>query len=193
MICLTKLFQQKRRRIGYILAFSTPTISKRDSSDFFHIFCSFNAVAADLRQKSSIFAPDLKQMRMFRRNIISKLEAWKQDKKHKKSPARNRVGDVCVIKLTLCQLQRADALSYLLNGTIENAFLLCIERVNITTNLWAVETLREPCCTFAEVFLCDHCLSRNGAWTQKHSWYGCWHEWQFRFLVQRLTWQLLVP
>ena len=34
MICLTKLFQQKRRRIGYILAFSAPTISKRDSSDF---------------------------------------------------------------------------------------------------------------------------------------------------------------
>ena len=33
MICLTKLFQQKRRRIGYILAFSDPTISKRDSSD----------------------------------------------------------------------------------------------------------------------------------------------------------------
>ena len=32
MICLTKLFQQKRRRIGYILAFSDPTISKRDSS-----------------------------------------------------------------------------------------------------------------------------------------------------------------
>ena len=32
MICLTKLFQQKRRRIGYILAFSAPTISKRDSS-----------------------------------------------------------------------------------------------------------------------------------------------------------------
>ena len=154
---------------------------------------NFNAVAADLRQKRPVFAPDLKQMRMFRRNIISKLEAWKQDKKHKKSPARNRVGDVCVIKLTLCQLQRADALSYLLNGTIDNAFLLCIERVNITTNLWAVETLREPCCTFAEVFLCDHCLSRNGAWTQKHSWYGCWHEWQFRFLVQRLTWQLLVP
>ena len=56
-------------------------------------------------------------------------------KKHKKSPARNRVGDVCVIKLTLCQLQRADALSYFLNGTIENAFLLCIERVNMTTNL----------------------------------------------------------
>ena len=53
----------------------------------------------------------------------------------KKSPARNRVGDVCVIKLTLCQLQRADALPYLLNGTIENAFLLCIERVNMTTNL----------------------------------------------------------
>ena len=72
---------------------------------------------------------------MFRRNIISKLKAWKQDKKHKKSPARNRVGDVCVIKLTLCQLQRADALAYLLNGTIENAFLLCIERVNMTTNL----------------------------------------------------------
>lgn len=72
---------------------------------------------------------------MFRRNIISKLEAWKQDKKHKKSPARNRVGDVCVIKLTLCQLQRADALAYLLNGTIENAFLLCIERINMTTNL----------------------------------------------------------
>lgn len=44
---------------------------------------NFNAVAADLRQKSSIFAPDLKQMHMFRRNIISKLEAWKQDKKHK--------------------------------------------------------------------------------------------------------------
>ena len=36
-----------------------------------------------MRQKSSIFAPDLKQMHMFRRNIISKLEAWKQDKKHK--------------------------------------------------------------------------------------------------------------
>ena len=119
------------------------------------IYTNFNGVAPDLRQKSSIFAPDLKQMRMFRRNIISKLEAWKQDKKHKKSPARNRVGDVCVIKLTLCQLQRADALSYLLNGTIENAFLLCIERVNMTTNLWAVETLREPCSTFAEVFLCD--------------------------------------
>ena len=33
MICLTKLFQQKRRRIGYILAFSDPTISKRDSSE----------------------------------------------------------------------------------------------------------------------------------------------------------------
>ena len=29
---LTKLFQQKRRRIGYILAFSDPMISKRDSS-----------------------------------------------------------------------------------------------------------------------------------------------------------------
>lgn len=36
-----------------------------------------------MRQKSGNFAPDLKQMRMFRRNIISKLEAWKQDKKHK--------------------------------------------------------------------------------------------------------------
>ena len=36
MICLTKLFQQKRRRIGYILAFSDPTISKRDSSDSKH-------------------------------------------------------------------------------------------------------------------------------------------------------------
>ena len=103
-------------------------------------------VAPDLRQTLTLlplicdkndlfFATDLQQMRMFRRNIISKLEAWKQDKKHKKSPARNRVGDVCVIKLTLCQLQRADALSYLLNGTIENAFLLCIERVNMTTNL----------------------------------------------------------
>ena len=34
MNCLTKLFQQKRRRIGYILAFSGPMISKRDSSDF---------------------------------------------------------------------------------------------------------------------------------------------------------------
>ena len=34
MICLTKLFQQKRRRIGYILAFSGPMISKRDSSEF---------------------------------------------------------------------------------------------------------------------------------------------------------------
>ena len=33
MNCLTKLFQQKRRRIGYILAFSDPMISKRDSSD----------------------------------------------------------------------------------------------------------------------------------------------------------------
>ena len=33
MNCLTKLFQQKRRRIGYILAFSGPMISKRDSSD----------------------------------------------------------------------------------------------------------------------------------------------------------------
>ena len=32
MNCLTKLFQQKRRRIGYILAFSGPMISKRDSS-----------------------------------------------------------------------------------------------------------------------------------------------------------------
>ena len=30
---LTKLFQQKRRRIGYILAFSVPMISKRDSID----------------------------------------------------------------------------------------------------------------------------------------------------------------
>ena len=37
MICLTKLFQQKRRRIGYILAFSDPTISKRDSSDIKYI------------------------------------------------------------------------------------------------------------------------------------------------------------
>ena len=36
MICLTKLFQQKRRRIGYILAFSDPTISKRDSSEIVH-------------------------------------------------------------------------------------------------------------------------------------------------------------
>ena len=36
MNCLTKLFQQKRRRIGYILAFSDPMISKRDSSD--HIY-----------------------------------------------------------------------------------------------------------------------------------------------------------
>ena len=36
MICLTKLFQQKRRRIGYILAFSAPTISKRDSSDQYY-------------------------------------------------------------------------------------------------------------------------------------------------------------
>ena len=34
MNCLTKLFQQKRRRIGYILAFSGPMISKRDSSDY---------------------------------------------------------------------------------------------------------------------------------------------------------------
>ena len=33
MNCLTKLFQQKRRRIGYILAFSGPMISKRDSSE----------------------------------------------------------------------------------------------------------------------------------------------------------------
>ena len=33
MNCLTKLFQQKRRRIGYIQAFSGPMISKRDSSD----------------------------------------------------------------------------------------------------------------------------------------------------------------
>ena len=37
MICLTKLFQQKRRRIGYILAFSAPTISKRDSSEIINI------------------------------------------------------------------------------------------------------------------------------------------------------------
>ena len=37
MICLTKLFQQKRRRIGYILAFSAPKISKRDSSDYITI------------------------------------------------------------------------------------------------------------------------------------------------------------
>ena len=36
MNCLTKLFQQKRRRIGYILAFSGPMISKRDSSVFFY-------------------------------------------------------------------------------------------------------------------------------------------------------------
>ena len=33
MNCLTKLFQQKRRRIGYIQAFSGPMISKRDSSE----------------------------------------------------------------------------------------------------------------------------------------------------------------
>ena len=33
MNCLTKLFQQKRRRIGYILAFSDQMISKRDSSE----------------------------------------------------------------------------------------------------------------------------------------------------------------
>ena len=33
MNCLTKLFQQKRRRNGYILAFSGPMISKRDSSE----------------------------------------------------------------------------------------------------------------------------------------------------------------
>ena len=38
MNCLTKLFQQKRRRIGYIQAFSGPMISKRDSSVFYHIF-----------------------------------------------------------------------------------------------------------------------------------------------------------
>ena len=37
MNCLTKLFQQKRRRIGYILAFSDQMISKRDSSDFYDI------------------------------------------------------------------------------------------------------------------------------------------------------------
>ena len=36
MNCLTKLFQQKRRRIGYIQAFSGPMISKRDSSDAKH-------------------------------------------------------------------------------------------------------------------------------------------------------------
>ena len=35
MNCLTKLFQQKRRRNGYILAFSGPMISKRDSSELF--------------------------------------------------------------------------------------------------------------------------------------------------------------
>ena len=38
MNCLTKLFQQKRRRIGYILAFSGPMISKRDSSDAKELF-----------------------------------------------------------------------------------------------------------------------------------------------------------
>ena len=38
MNCLTKLFQQKRRRIGYILAFSGPMISKRDSSEKMKLF-----------------------------------------------------------------------------------------------------------------------------------------------------------
>ena len=36
MNCLTKLFQQKRRRIGYIQAFSGPMISKRGSSDIYY-------------------------------------------------------------------------------------------------------------------------------------------------------------
>ena len=44
MICLTKLFQQKRRRIGYILAFSAPTISKRDSSEFVSLFVCYTNV-----------------------------------------------------------------------------------------------------------------------------------------------------
>ena len=38
MNCLTKLFQQKRRRIGYIQAFSGPMISKRDSSVGGYVF-----------------------------------------------------------------------------------------------------------------------------------------------------------
>ena len=47
MICLTKLFQQKRRRIGYILAFSDPTISKRDSSGLtYRIFAFLNTLTS---------------------------------------------------------------------------------------------------------------------------------------------------
>ena len=44
---------------------------------------NLTSLAHDLQQKSCIFAHDLKQRDMFRRNIISKLEAWKQDEKHK--------------------------------------------------------------------------------------------------------------
>lgn len=58
-------------------------------------------------------------------------------------------------KLTLSQLQRANALSYLLDGTIENAFLLGIERIDMPANLRAIETLGEPCRTLAKVILSD--------------------------------------
>ena len=54
MICLTKLFQQKRRRIGYILAFSTPTISKRDSSGIFYNIKSSKDLTAEVTNSSEV-------------------------------------------------------------------------------------------------------------------------------------------
>ena len=54
MICLTKLFQQKRRRIGYILAFSDPTISKRDSSELVGIISNQRKTLDLLKQEKML-------------------------------------------------------------------------------------------------------------------------------------------
>lgn len=60
MNCLTKLFQQKRRRIGYILAFSGPMISKRDSSDnsynLFLLINEKNITNGELKITKNIFS-----------------------------------------------------------------------------------------------------------------------------------------
>ena len=51
MNCLTKLFQQKRRRIGYIQAFSGPMISKRDSSDINYSSAQFIYISSFLLKR----------------------------------------------------------------------------------------------------------------------------------------------
>ena len=82
MNCLTKLFQQKRRRIGYIQAFSGPMISKRDSSDFIFIKHCFRPVSythLDVYKRQLLNSDtDKKEEVMIKVQIINKGDVYKR-------------------------------------------------------------------------------------------------------------------